>query len=239
MAKYSLKISRYSPGKDRKAYIQTYIIEAEPTWSILDCLNQIKWHHDGTLAFRRSCRSGICGSCAMNINGKNRLACETQIGDLKKKTIIIKPLPFFEIIRDLVVDFDWFFNGIKSIKPYLIPERKSPENKERSQSKEARGKLDGLYECIHCGACTSSCPSFWHNERFPGPAALLKAYRYTADSRDGGKRERYPLIDTDDGIWLCHTNFNCVEACPKNLNPTRAIQQLKQTVIKDMLSQKD
>ena len=231
MKKYSLRIFRFNHSKSQKPYIQTYKIKAEQNWSILDCLNTIKWHHDGTLAFRRSCRSGICGSCAMNINGKNMLACETRIADLKKKTITIKPLPFFEIIKDLVVDFDCFFNGITSLKPYLITQKENPKNQERSQSKEAREKLDGLYECISCGACTSSCPSFWHNDKFPGPAALLKAYRYTADSRDDGNKERYPLIDTEDGVWRCHTIFNCVEACPKGLNPTKAIQQLKKGII--------
>lgn len=236
MTEYSFKIVRYSPGKNKKPYIQSYKIKAKTSWSILDCLNEIKWHQDGTLAFRRSCRSGICGSCAMNINGKNMLACETQLSDLKKKTILIKPLPYFEIIKDLVVDFDLFFDGIKSIKPYLIPKRKSPENREQGQTKEEREKLDGLYECIYCGACTSSCPSFWHNDKYPGPAALLKAYRYTADSRDDGDKERYPLIDTEDGVWRCHTIFNCVEACPKNLNPTKAIQQLKRNIIKDTLT---
>ena len=238
MAEYSLKIVRYTPGEGRKSYIQTYTIKAEPTWSVLDCLNEIKWHHDGTLAFRRSCRSGICGSCAMNINGKNRLACETRIEDLKKKTITITPLPFFEIIKDLVVDLDPFFEGIKSIKPFLAAKGINPEKREMVQSKEAREKLDGLYECIYCGSCTSSCPSFWHNHRFMGPAALLRAQRYLADSRDNSKKERFALIDTEDGVWRCHTVFNCVEACPKNLNPAEAIQKIKKNLIKDGLLRK-
>lgn len=238
MAEYSLKIVRYTPGEGRKPLVQTYTIQTKPTWSVLDCLNEIKWRLDGTLAFRRSCRSGICGSCAMNINGKNRLACETRIEDLKKKTITITPLPFFEIIKDLVVDLDPFFEGIKSIKPFLAAKGINPENRERIQSKEAREKLDGLYECIYCGSCTSSCPSFWHNNRFMGPAALLKAQRYLADSRDNSKKERFSLIDTEDGVWRCHTVFNCVEACPKNLNPAEAIQKLKQNLIKDRLSRK-
>lgn len=236
MTEYSLKIFRYNPEKRGKSFFQTYKIKANPGWSILDCLNEIKWHRDGTLAFRRSCRSGICGSCAMNINGRNMLACETRVSDIKRKTITIKPLPFFEIIKDLVVDFDPFFDGIKAIKPFLIQDKNTPVNQERGQTKEEREKLDGLYECIHCGSCTSSCPSFRHNDKFPGPAALLKAFRYIADSRDSGKGERYPLIDTTDGIWRCHTIFNCVEACPKNLNPTKAIQQLKRNIIKDKLS---
>jgi len=238
MAEYSLKIVRYTPGEGRKSYIQTYTIKAEPTWSVLDCLNEIKWHHDGTLAFRRSCRSGICGSCAMNINGKNRLACETRIEDLKKKTITITPLPFFEIIKDLVVDLDPFFEGIKSIKPFLAAKGINPEKREMVQSKEAREKLDGLYECIYCGSCTSSCPSFWHNYRFMGPAALLRAQRYLADSRDNSKKERFSLIDTNNGVWRCHTVFNCVEACPKNLNPAEAIQKIKKNLIKDGLLRK-
>lgn len=238
MAEFSLKIVRYTPGKHQKPLVQTYTIQAKPRWSILDCLNEIKWHHDGTLAFRRSCKSGICGSCAMNINGRNRLACETRIEDCKKKIITIKPLPFFEIIKDLVVDLDPFFNGIESIKPYLIPEGEAPENKERYQSKEEREQLDGLYECIYCGSCMSSCPSFWNNEKFLGPAALIKAQRYAADSRDTGKNKRYTIIDNENGVWRCHTNFNCVGACPKSLNPTRAIQELKKTIVKNRLSHK-
>lgn len=233
MAEYNFKIFRYNPEKDKKPYIRTYRFAIKTNWTVLDCLNEIKWRHDGTLAFRRSCRSGICGSCAMNVNGRNMLACETQVGDLKKKTITIKPLTYFEIIKDMVVDFDSFFYGIKSVKPYLIPGRQALKNHERIQSRKEREKIDGLYECILCGACTSSCPSFWYNDKYIGPAALLKVYRYTADSRDDGKGERYPIINTKNGLWRCHTIFNCVEACSKNLNPTEAIQQLKRNIIKE------
>lgn len=235
MSEFSFKIFRYNPEKDEKPGFKTYTIKVKANWSVLDCLNEIKWHYDGTLAIRRSCKSGICGSCAMNINGKNMLACETQVIDLKKKIITIKPLPFFEIVKDLVVDFKTFFIAIESIKPYIITQAGIPQNRERVQSPEERAKLDGLYECILCGACTSSCPSFWSNDKYIGPAALMKMYRYTADSRDDGDRERFPLINTKDGVWRCHTIFNCVDACPKDLNPTEAIQQLKRNIIKDTL----
>lgn len=231
MSKYLLKTLRYDPHKDKKPYYRIYELEDDGQSSILDCLNRIRWNIDSTLSFRRSCRSGICGSCAMNINGKNMLACETQLRDLKKKKICIKPLPFFEIIKDLVVDMETFFNGIKAIKPYIISERRQ----HAGQSAEERKRLDGLYECILCGSCTSSCPSFWYNEHYLGPAALLKAHRYNSDSRDFGKKARCRLIDDSDGVWQCRTIFNCVEACPKDLNPTESIQQLKKEIVKDTL----
>jgi succinate dehydrogenase / fumarate reductase iron-sulfur subunit len=235
MADYIFKIFRFNPQKDRRPFYQLYTLGVKPDASVLDCLNQIKWHSDGTLGFRRSCRSGICGSCAVNVNGKKMLACETKISDLKKKRIVIKPLPHFVIIKDLVVDLDPFFDGIKAVKPYRILKDEARNEKETFQAEKDRDKLDGRYECIHCGACTSACPSFWYDNKYLGPAALLKAGRYITDSRDCAKKERYTLIDGKDGIWSCHTIFNCVEACPKNLNPTEVIQQLKKAVIKDKL----
>lgn len=232
MTRYIVKILRYNPQKDNCPYLETFKLDIEPAVSILDCLNQIKWQIDGTLSFRRSCRSGICGSCAVNINGKNMLACETQIQDLKKRTIVIKPLAAFTVLRDLVVDFDEFFQAIESIKPYIINKNQAADTQETRQTAQQRAKLDGLYECILCGACTSACPSFRYNPRYSGPAALLKAYRYSTDSRDNAKEERLKLADNPDGVWQCHTIFNCVEACPKNLCPPEAIEQMKRDIIK-------
>ncbi len=236
MTAYTFKILRFNPQKGRRPFYQTYTLAVKPDSSLLDCLNQIKWRLDGTLSFRRSCRSGICGSCAMNINGKNVLACETKIADLKTKNIVIKPLPHFVIIKDLVVDLKPFFNGIKAVKPYRIFDTKDETGKETLQTEKERERLDGLYECIHCGACTSSCPSFWHNDEYRGPAALLKAGRCMCDSRYNEIKERCAIIDNKDGVWGCHTIFNCVEACPKNLNPAETIQRLKRAVIRDKVT---
>ncbi len=233
MTTYTFNIFRYNPQKDKEPYYREYSLTPKQNWSVLDCLNEIRWHYDGSLSFRRSCRSGICGSCAMNINGKNMLACETQIQDIKTKRITIKPLPYYEIIKDLTIDLESFFDAIEKIKPYIISMKGNSHKCEGLQSPEARALLDGLYECILCGACTSSCPSFWNSD-YPGPAALLQAARFTADSRDKGEGERFPIINKNDGVWRCHTIFNCVEACPKGLNPTKAIQQLKRTLIKDV-----
>lgn len=229
MAVHVFKIFRYNPSTDKQPYFRTYEIDVKPSWTVIDCLNEIRSGHDSTLAFRRLCRGGICGSCAMNINRKNQLACETMVATLGKKMIILRPLPHFEVIRDLVVDLTSFFRAIERIRPFTHADKKPDQ--EIIQSPAERKKLDGLYECILCGACTSACPSFWYNNRYPGPAALLKTFRFVADSRDRAEGERLQQsINTGDGVWQCHTIFNCVEACPKGLNPTKAIQQLKQRI---------
>jgi succinate dehydrogenase / fumarate reductase iron-sulfur subunit len=215
--------------------MQDYTLDVEKGDTILDCLNEIKWTQDGTLTFRRSCRSGICGSCAMTINGVNGLACEQQALALGAKTITIAPLVGYPVVKDLVVDLDPLVRGLITVKPYLITKTPLPTDQERLQSPEERAKLDGLYECILCGACTSSCPSFWADEAYVGPHALLKAYRFVADSRDEGTREHLEPIDDRHGLWRCHTIFNCVEACPKDLNPTRAIAELKKAIVNDRI----
>ncbi len=237
MSKYLFTIFRYNPEKDQQPYFRDYRLNPSETWSVLDCLNEIKWRQDETLTFRRSCRSGICGSCAMNINGENALACETRIYDIKKSKITIKPLPCFTVVRDLVVDLEPFFDAIKKIKPYIISIGGNAHSHSGLQSPEERALLDGLYECILCGACTSACPSF-HDNEYIGPAALLKVFRFSADSRDKGDHERFPIINKVDGVWRCHTIFNCVESCPKELNPVSAIQQLKRKLMKGMIWEK-
>lgn len=233
MAKLTFKINRYNPDDERRGhYMQEYQVEAEKGVTILDCLNEIKWSQDGTLTFRRSCKSGICGSCAMTINGVNNLACEVQALALGAKTIVIEPLRGYPVIKDLVVSLDPLVRGILAVKPYLISNTPPPTDQERLQSPEERAKIDGLYECILCGSCTSSCPSFWADKEYIGPHAFLKAYRFVADSRDEGAREHLEALDDKHGLWRCHTIFNCVEACPKDLNPTKAISELKKEVVK-------
>ncbi|MBW2148780.1 MAG: succinate dehydrogenase iron-sulfur subunit [Deltaproteobacteria bacterium] len=226
----TFRIFRHNPGEDDSPRYDEFTIPVEPMWTVLDALNYIKWYKDGSLAFRRSCRHGICGSCAMTIQGHNSLACEAQLATLKKDPIEVEPLRSFPVIKDLVVDMDDFFERYRAVKPYFIAGT-PPTDKERLQSPEERKLLDDCWECILCGACTSSCPSYWADKDFLGPAALLKAYRFIFDSRDEGDEERMSALDNKHGLWRCHTIFNCVEACPKSLNPTRAISQLKKKVI--------
>lgn len=227
----TFRIFRFDPDRDKEPRYREYQVECPKGSTVLDALNQIKWKQDGTLSYRRSCRHGICGSCAMTINGKNNLACESQVENLKG-IIWVEPLRSFPIIKDLIVDMDPFLEKLKAIKPYFIAGT-PPTDKERLQSPEERKLLDGSYECILCGCCTSSCPSFWADKDFLGPAALLKAYRFIFDSRDEGTQERLVILDNKHGLWRCHTIFNCAEACPKGLNPTWAISKLKQKVIRE------
>ena len=196
MAKLTFKINRFNPDDERRGhYMQEYEVEAGKGVTILDCLNEIKWKQDGTLTFRRSCRSGICGSCAMTINGANNLACEVQALALEAKTIVIEPLRGYPVIKDLVVSLDPLVRGILAVKPYLISNTPPPTDQERLQSPEEREMLDGLYECILCGSCTSSCPSFWADKEYIGPHAFLKAYRFVADTRDEAPREHLGPLD--------------------------------------------
>ncbi|MCD6320248.1 MAG: succinate dehydrogenase iron-sulfur subunit [Candidatus Desulfofervidaceae bacterium] len=223
-------IQRFFPGKDKRPYWQEYVLHCDSTWVVLDALEAIRSKQDPSLAYRRVCRHGICGSCAMNINGLNRLACETRLADLPSK-IRIKPLPGFPVIRDLVVDLTQVYQNIEAIKPYLIT-KTPPPAKERLQSPLERKKLDGLYECIFCGACTSACPTFWASKHFLGPTALLQACRFVMDSRDEAKQERKKFLKQHPSLWQCHAILNCVEACPKGLNPFEAIVLLRKSLLK-------
>jgi succinate dehydrogenase / fumarate reductase iron-sulfur subunit len=232
MSKFvTFEIFRYDPEKDKSPYYQTYKVEIRrPGMLILEGLNQIKWEQDTTLTFRRSCREGVCGSDGINVNGVNMLSCMTKIEDLGADHIVIQPLPGMPVMRDLVTDVDDFFEKFITVKPYLI--RKSPEpDKEFYQSPEDRKKLDGLYECILCGCCSSSCPSYWADKKYLGPNAFLRAYRYLIDSRDEGAEDRLPILNDKNGVWRCHTIYNCVEACPKELNPTKAIVGIRQMLL--------
>jgi len=225
------RIQRYNPDVDAKPYFKDYDVEPGPSdRMLLDALIRIKTIDD-TLALRRSCREGVCGSDAMNINGKNGLACTTKLADLPA-TVTLKPLPGLPIIRDLIVDMTLFFEQYHSVKPYLINNQPPPE-RERLQSPEEREELNGLYECILCACCSTSCPSFWWNpDKFVGPAGLLNAYRFIADSRDQATNERLDDLEDPYRLFRCHTIMNCVDVCPKGLNPTLAIGKIKELLVK-------
>ena len=227
----NVSIYRFDPTKDKKPYMQNYeVVVDDSDIMLLDILIKIK-SIDDSLSMRMSCREGVCGSDSMNINGKNGLACVTKIKDLKTP-VVIRPMPGLPVIRDLVVDMDQFFNQYNSIQPYLINNDEAPEQ-ERLQTPEDRKKLDGLYECILCGACTTACPSFWWSpDKFVGPAGLLQAYRFLSDSRDQGKDIRLKDLDDPDRLNRCHNIMNCADVCPKGLNPSKAITGIKQMQIK-------
>ena len=224
-------IERYDPDQDQKPYFKEYDIELQPSdRMLLDALIRIK-SIDDTLALRRSCREGVCGSDAMNINGKNGLACITKISDLKEP-VKLRPLPGLPIIRDLIVDMTQFFKQYNSIKPFVINHDPLPE-KERLQTPEDRMELDGLYECILCACCSTACPSFWWNpDKFVGPAGLLAAYRFIADSRDQAVNERLDNLEDPYRLFRCHTIMNCVDVCPKGLNPSLAIGKIREMMVK-------
>jgi succinate dehydrogenase / fumarate reductase iron-sulfur subunit len=215
--------------------MKEYEVELGPNdRMLLDALIRIK-EMDDSLSLRRSCREGVCGSDAMNINGKNGLACITNLADLKTP-VELRPLPGMPVIRDLVVDMSQFFKQYHSVKPYLSNDNPAPETEERLQSPEERAELDGLYECILCACCSTSCPSFWWNpDKFVGPAGLLQAYRFLADSRDESTSERLDNLEDPYRLFRCHSIMNCVDVCPKGLNPTKAIGKIKDMLVKRMV----
>jgi succinate dehydrogenase / fumarate reductase iron-sulfur subunit len=223
-------IYRFNPETDADAYMQDYEVELQPgDQMLLDVLLRIK-SMDDSLTMRKSCREGVCGSDAMNINGKNGLACVTKLKDLAEP-VVIRPMPGLPVIRDLIVDMTQFFNQYHSVQPYLINDDEPPAT-ERIQMPEERAKLDGLYECILCGACTTSCPSFWWNpDKFVGPAGLLQAYRFLSDSRDQATEQRLENLDDPYRLYRCHNIMNCVDVCPKGLSPAKAIAKIKEMQI--------
>ena len=229
-------IYRYDPESDKKPFMQAFELgdeDIEPGMMLRDALLKIK-SKDETLAFRHSCGEGVCGSDAININGANGLGCLTAVSSLKEP-IEVRPVPGMPIIRDLVVDMGQFFKHYRGVKPWLIVHDSEPEV-EYLQSPEERDKLDGLYECILCGCCSTSCPSFWWNpDKFRGPAALLQSYRFLADSRDQATEERLEDLDGPYRMFRCHTIMTCVNVCPKSLNPTAAINNIKKLMVKDMV----
>jgi len=225
------RIYRYDPEQDEKPWLKEYDVALDPhDRMLLDALIRVK-AVDDTLAFRRSCREGVCGSDAMNINGKNGLACITNLKELKEP-VELRPLPGLPVIRDLIVDMSQFFKQYHSIKPYLVNDTPPPE-KERLQSPAEREELDGVYECILCACCSTSCPSFWWNpDKFVGPAGLLQAYRFIADSRDRDLNQRLDNVEDPYRLFRCHSIMNCVDVCPKGLNPSAAIGRIRSLLVK-------
>jgi succinate dehydrogenase / fumarate reductase, iron-sulfur subunit len=239
MRESELSIARYDPTVDGEAApavprYNRFVVSYEKSMTVLEALLAIQEEQDSTLAFRYCCRASICGSCAMYIGGRYRLACQTNLGRLDDGTLTIEPLPHFPLIRDLVCDMSGFFAKYELIRPWLIREIDHPE-KEIRQTPRDRRKLDMPIDCILCGCCHSSCPSVWANDEYLGPAALLKTYRFEVDSRDQGRAARLPFFDNEQGAYRCHAVTNCVEACPKELNPTEGIQWLKRAAVRRRL----
>lgn len=230
-----LRILRFNPERDTEGHFEDYTIEAEPMDRLLDCLHKVKWYEDGSLALRRSCAHGICGSDAMVINGVNALACKVLVQDLKQP-ITVEPIRGLPVIKDLVVDMEPFFAGYKAVKPWLITDEMEREpERERLQSQAERERYDDTTKCILCAACTTSCPIFWSDEEYVGPAAIVNAHRFIFDSRDRGARERLEILSQKDGAFKCRTVFNCTDACPRGIKVTKAIQEVKRAALFDSL----
>jgi len=227
----TMKIFRFNPEKDTKFHYETYTLEAEPTDRVLDLLERVKGYEDGTLAFRRSCAHGICGSDAMRINGRNHLACKSLVKDFGSK-ITVEPILGLRVIKDLIVDMEPFFNNYKKVLPYFITNSPVPEDgRERIQSQEERERFDDTTKCILCAACTTSCPSFWASDDYFGPAAIVNAHRFIFDSRDDAASERLEILAETSGVARCHTTYNCTIACPREIQITKAIGEVKMAMI--------
>ncbi|GHM58364.1 MAG: succinate dehydrogenase iron-sulfur subunit [Candidatus Mesenet longicola] len=226
------KIYRWSPDDEENPRIDTFFIDMDNCGPmVLDALIKVKDEIDSTLTFRRSCREGICGSCAMNIDGTNTLACTRAISDIRDD-VKIYPLPHMHVIKDLVPDLSHFYEQYKQIKPWLQAKEPKNQDKERLQSPKDREKLDGLYDCILCACCSTACPSYWWNsDKYLGPAILLQMYRWVVDSRDENKDERLDFLNDAFKLYRCHTIMNCTKTCPKNLNPGKAIVKIKQSML--------
>lgn len=229
MSRLTLRILRYNPETDEVPYYREYGVDAEPTDRVLDALNAVKWYQDGAVTYRRSCAHGVCGSDAMRINGVNRLACKVLVRDVGNK-VTVEPLMGFRVIKDLVVDMEPFFAQYRSVLPFFINDSRPPE-RERIQSVEERERFDDTTKCILCAACTTSCPSFWANDEFVGPAAIVNAHRFIFDSRDEAAGERLERLNDREGVWRCRTIFNCTEACPRDIRITRAIGEVKKAIL--------
>lgn len=225
----TLRIKRYNPEIDLRPYWQEFNIDVVPTDRVLDVLNEIKWEQDGTLSFRKSCAHGICGSDAMVINGVNRLACKVLVQDLGN-VITVEPIRGLPIEKDLIVDMEPFFDSYRAVLPYFINDEPAPPE-ERLQSPEERAIFDETTKCILCAACTTSCPVFWTNGRYIGPAAIVNAHRFIFDSRDTAADLRINVLNDLNGVWRCRTAYNCTEACPRGIPITEAIGQVKREIL--------
>ena len=227
--KIDLSILRFDPERDAKPHWEAYSVEADPKMDrVLDLLHRVKYEQDGTLTFRRSCAHGVCGSDAMLINGRNRLACKVRLEQVGRK-ISVAPLPALPVVKDLVVDMDGFFAKLRRVQPFLVNEAPAP-SRERLQSPRERARIDDTTKCILCAACTSSCPSFWAKPGYIGPAAIVNAHRFIFDSRDEAADERLEILADKDGVWRCRTIFNCTDACPRGIKITQAILEVSQAI---------
>jgi succinate dehydrogenase / fumarate reductase iron-sulfur subunit len=224
-----LRILRFDPERDAAPHWERYAVEAEPMDRVLTLLHAVKDHQDGTLTFRRSCGHGVCGSDAMLINNRNRLACKVRVDQLGTK-ITVAPLNGLPVVKDLVVDMEGFFGKYRSVMPFLVNDTPAPE-RERRQSPAERARFDDTTKCILCAACTTSCPSFWAQPSYVGPAAIVNAHRFIFDSRDEAAEERLEILADKDGVWRCRTTFNCVDACPRGINITRAILEVSRAAV--------
>lgn len=226
-----LRILRFDPERDETGHFEDYTVEAEPMDRLLDCLHQVKWEHDTSLALRRSCAHGICGSDAMVINGVNALACKVLVKDLKQP-VTVEPIRGLPVMKDLIVDMEPFFAGYRAVMPWLVTDDHEPEpSRERLQTQEERARFDDTTKCILCAACTTSCPIFWSDQEYVGPAAIVNAHRFIFDSRDRGGRQRLEILSEKDGVYKCRTAFNCTDACPRGIKVTRAIQEVKRAAL--------
>ena len=231
--KVTLKIKRFNPEQDKQAHWETYHVTVEPIDRLLDALHQVKWEQDGTLSLRRSCAHGICGSDALRINGANRLACKVLMKDIATDggTVTVEPLLGLPVLKDLIVDMEPFFAHYRSVKPYLINNDPLPaDGRERLQSVEARERFDFGTWCILCASCTTSCPSFWANDEYIGPAASVQAHRFIFDDRDQGAAERLEILNEQFGVWRCRTAFNCTNACPRDIPVTQLVGEVKKAL---------
>jgi succinate dehydrogenase / fumarate reductase, iron-sulfur subunit len=227
----TLKIRRFIPETDAEPHWESYSVEARPTDRLLDALHKVKWDIDGSLTFRRSCAHGICGSDAMRINGRNRLACKTLIKDLSPESpISVEPIKGLPVLKDLVVDMEPFFDAYKSIMPFLVTSGNEP-TRERLQSPKDRERFDDTTKCILCAACTTSCPVYWTNGQYFGPQAIVGAHRFIFDSRDEGADQRLEILNDSEGVWRCRTTFNCNDACPRGIEVTKAIAEVKRALL--------
>jgi succinate dehydrogenase / fumarate reductase, iron-sulfur subunit len=228
MMQISVKILRYDPESEQKPYYQTYLVDVDPTDSVLSVLELIKGQQDGTLSFRRSCGHGVCGSDGMRINGMNGLACKTLVQNVGSK-IILEPLLGLVVKKDLMVDMEPFYENFREVKPWLISNDPAPE-KERLQTPAERARFDDTTKCIQCACCTTACPSFWASDDYVGPAAIVAAHRFIFDSRDQGADERLQIMSEVNGVYRCHTVYNCTMACPRGIQITKAIGEVKAAI---------
>jgi succinate dehydrogenase / fumarate reductase iron-sulfur subunit len=225
----TLKIFRFNPEIDKRPHYKTYKVEGDDSERVLDLLEYVKGYYDGTLSFRRSCAHGICGSDAMRINGRNSLACKVLVRDVGTK-IRVEPILGLKVIKDLIVDMEPFFDHFREVLPYFINDEPAPRT-ERLQSPEQRERFDDTTKCILCACCTTSCPSFWANDKYIGPAAIVNAHRFIFDSRDKAAAERLAILSEQFGVYRCHTIFNCTIACPREIEVTRAIGEVKKALL--------